>query len=570
MRLLLLLVSLFASACSVIEGEYLSTGEFCDPTGPERCKAGFCLALDESTGVCSQACLRHGDCPRPLICEPEEGGDTAICRPGFLCRADTECPAGHRCDPPSGSCFIPVSRGLCSSCDADPQCPEGGRCLEAKATGERFCTEPCSGAGTCPRGYTCNEGQCLPESGTCEEGRPLCAPCRGDAACGDGNDLCIENLQSGERFCGRSCNVNCKDGVDKETKKPCVSECPESFKCSDLSGAGAGQCVPHTDTCEGFCEGGSPERDRLSCGLGRTCDPGLSRCVPAADGRVCAPCTDDSSCNPQGSTEPSRCVVDKDTGSRFCVTSCQSEGDCRSRMGPGFSCVNVEGTRLCVPDGGCGNGEGRLGDDCGPAGAASCLGGVCLNFGPVGICSGRCGIDADCGAGYRCCGLDWDEGREEHSWDCEAAIGNAGAICVPSGGGFGEVCGEGRAPCADGYCLDLDTSRICTRLCGENDPCPASFRCRGAQIPGPDGMPSETVPICFPEGGGGPGADCTFGPAACAESAGMQLCLRKQSGNVCTQACSHERDCPKGWGCGLTTLVDDRELMVCLPPQLTE
>lgn len=569
MRLFLSLWLLsLATACSVIEGPALSTGDFCDPRTPNRCRPGFCLPLDGSTGVCTESCRQHGDCPKPLVCQPDEGGDTALCRPGFLCSTDTECPTGHRCDGSTGSCFIPVSRRLCSACQADPQCPAGGRCVEAKATGERFCSQPCSEAGGCPRGFVCDEGQCLPESGSCEGGRPLCAPCRGDAVCGDGNDICIENLKSGARFCGRSCNIDCKreptTGEWKNGGQPCVSECPGNFSCSDLSGEGTGpfQCVPHADTCEGFCEGGSREKDRLWCGLGRTCDETQGRCVPALDGRVCASCSDDSACEATATGTRGRCVVDKESGSRFCVSSCESEEGCRALMGPGFSCVNVEGSKLCLPDGGCGNGEGRLGDDCGDGGAGSCVGGICLRFGPEGICSGRCAADADCGPGYRCCGL--EKTGDGHFWDCDLASGNEGAVCVPTGGGFGEACGDGRTPCADGYCLDLDASQVCTRTCGVDDPCPASFDCRRAHLTDGDGNPSGTLPICFPDGGGGPGADCTFGPAACAQ----QLCLRKQSGSICTQPCEGDKDCPKGWGCGPAPLVDGSEQQVCLPPEL--
>lgn len=573
MRFLLLLwaIALFVPGCRVLDGDYLATGEFCSPDGPDRCRPGFCLPLDESTGVCSESCLRHSDCPRPLICEPEHGGERAICKPGFLCGVDSECPSGHRCDAASGSCFIPVSRGPCSACQADPQCPPGGRCLQAKATGERFCTQPCGTDGSCPRGYVCGGGQCIPESGTCEGGRPLCAPCTGDAACGDGNDLCIENLKSRKKFCSRSCNEKCKrngNGEWEDEGQPCVSECPENFECSDLSGVGSGpfQCVPFADTCEGYCEGGSLEKDRLYCGLGRTCDADLSRCVPAADGRVCAPCINDDSCNQGTSDVVSRCAIELETGSRFCVTECESDGACRQQMGPGFSCVDVEGTKLCLPDGGCGNGEGRLGEDCGKEGAASCLGGVCLHYGPVGICSGRCSVDDDCGSGYGCCGLDWDEELGGHTWDCAVRDGNAGAICVPKGGGFGEACGDGRPPCADGYCLDLGMSRVCTRGCGTSGSCPVGFRCVDARITDSDGSTASRVPVCFPEGGGGPGADCTFGPAACAD----QLCITKSSGNVCTQRCEHDRDCPKGWGCGVSELVGGAKHPVCLPPDLKE
>src|SRR5690606_21374604 len=143
-----------------------------------------------------------------------------------------------------GTCFIPVSRSLCAPCNADAQCSSGGACFRSPATGERFCADACSGGDEpCANGFVgdFSTGACLcvPASGTCEGGRPLCAPCSGDSQCGDGNDLCVENFLSRERFCGVSCNPAC-------TGAGCISACPDNFRCTDLSGTGGGpfQCVP--------------------------------------------------------------------------------------------------------------------------------------------------------------------------------------------------------------------------------------------------------------------------------------------------------------------------------------
>lgn len=570
---LALLFPLLLVACVVSPGTALAPGEICDPSAPGDCASGLCLPLGDGTGICTDHCRTDAGCPAGLTCQAEPDGATALCRPGMRCTADRECPSGHRCDAASGTCFIAVRRGICSACSADPQCP-GGACIEAAGTGERFCSVPCAASSECPAGYECrsvshdghSSGWCVPGAETCDAARPLCAPCGGDADCGDGNDLCLENFLSGERFCGASCNPDCvRDATghwnDRKTGGACTSACPDQFYCADLSADGSGpfQCVPNAGTCEGWCDTGVT--DELSCGLGRTCEPDEHACEPARDGRPCAPCDDDDACNPARAAVLSRCVANG-ADETFCAPSCSDDADCMALAGLGFSCVDVADARVCIPDGGsCGGGEGRLGDPCGD-GAGSCIGGVCLRFGVEGLCSGRCDADADCGdARWRCCALVGT--GEGTSWDCDAAPAEAGSVCVPAGGTFGEACGNGGPPCRDGHCLDLGTSSLCTAACATDADCPASFRCRSARLIDEDGSSSASVDLCFPVGGGGVGADCTFGPAACSDG----LCLKKASGNVCTSPCTGG-DCPDGWSCGAASTVDGQSVRACLPPSV--
>ena len=70
--------------------------------------------------------------------------------------------------------------------------------------------------------------------------------------------------------------------------------------------------------------------------------------------------------------------------------------------------------------------------------------------------------------------------------------------------------------------------------------------------------------VCFPDGGGETGSDCGFGPAACQSG----LCIKKLSGNVCTQTCDDATPCPETWGCVEQETLDGQTLMVCLPPEL--
>ncbi len=563
-RVLLLLVLPLLIACEVRGARTLEPGEICEPGGAERCSgpAASCLPLDDDTGICTHACVVDSECPAGLTCQLEPGGATARCAPGFRCDANADCPAGHRCDVDAGICFVSVVRDLCSPCDTDAQCPAGGKCAEARGTGERFCTRPCV-EGACFEGYACREvggsQQCVPERGSCEGGRPLCAPCTGDSQCGDGNDLCVENfLRPGERFCGVSCNPACDDGS-------CQSACPDSFRCADLSGVGEGpfQCVPVTETCTGWCDGDE------ACGAGETCARDDHLCVPATDGRVCAPCADDDDCRATGS----RCIEGED-GDAFCAPPCGVGDACPL----GLVCSPLgEDETVCAPAiGTCSGGAGRLGEACGEQGAAGCLSGVCLQAGATNLCSGRCALDADCAdANFGCCAV-VEAGDGTKSWDCSLEPGDfteLGGVCAPRGGLFGDACDPGRPPCQDGYCLDLGASRLCTATCNATRDCdiaagPAMagrFVCSPAGVVGGDGAPGESVRICFPAGGGATGSDCTFGAAACKDS----LCIKKASGNVCTEECVDDVDCPTGWSCDETTTVDGLRLTLCLPPSVS-
>jgi hypothetical protein len=141
---------------------------------------------------------------------------------------------------------------------------------------------------------------------------------------------------------------------------------------------------------------------------------------------------------------------------------------------------------------------------------------------------------------------------------------NGSGVCAPLGGLFGDDCSPGRAPCQSGTCLDLGTARVCTLTCPSNS-CPDGFACRTADLPGPSGaMDGGTVPVCFPNGGGLAGASCEFGPAACSTG----LCIRKDSGSICTMNCATEADCPQGWSCDVQLAVTNQSVQACIPPYL--
>lgn len=587
-----------ALACGSTTVRRLQTGESCNPAvpGPDQCIGNVCLSFDNKSGYCTATCIEAAGCLPGFTCHETPAG--SVCARKLGCTRDTDCPSGHVCDTATRLCYIAVVRGLCSPCTSSKQCPQGGGCFTVPGTGERFCTTDCAGA-PCPQGFACREvsldgatvKQCVPASGTCNYGRSLCGPCQGDDECGGFVDLCVRNLVSGEQFCAVACSLGslkpCTDGsgcLSSETcsarsdyvggenrcfLKPELVRCAANFTCADLSGTGTGpfQCVPNGNTCVGYCDSADERVQTLQCGLGRMCDVSARRCLAATDGRECAPCRDNDDCRKVGHPD-NQCLVNACAGcpyqgETFCAEPCPATGgdsECFNRFGPGFTCVAVGTQSFCVPRRGtCVTGLGRLGDSCAKDGAGDCVTGLCLDYGSTAICSGLCFRDADCGdTRYLCCGL---SGK---LYDCSPAARNpandgpaAGTgVCAPIGGQFGDDCAPGRPPCQSGTCLDIGTARLCTDLCAAGT-CPGSFVCRQAQpLSGGD-----AVQVCFPGGGGQVGSDCTFGPAACAD----RLCIKKESGAVCTRTCAGQADCPDSWRCDTAKTVDGRELTVCLP-----
>lgn len=584
---------LLGAGCGPTGPQPLPFGSFCTP-GEEAtpCASGLCVSLDSASGFCTDVCVDDTSCPENFACAGA-GRYGRICQRLTGCSKEEDCPAGHVCNAETGHCYVRVSRALCSPCEDGLQCPTGGACFEAIGSGERFCTVACGAGDACPMGYDCREipagpegallKQCVPSSDTCTHGRALCTACKGDSECGGPYDLCVRNVVSGEQFCGRDCNpaknVCPTPGCDPLTLNAAENpECPGGFSCTNIGRGddpdvnGPYQCVPNSNTCVDYCDG-ADEAGQLSwCGLGQVCVD--NTCVPAVDGRMCAPCTDTDDCRVGGFAE-NRCIVNDCPdcpfrGEAFCSTPCADDAACVRSFGVGFVCRPVDdragGQRsYCMPQRGtCRSGLGRLGDDCTVAGAEGCVAGVCLAAGVTSFCSTPCTSDAQCGdLQYRCCevtaagGYDCSDARR----DGDGPTSGAG-VCAPLGGLFGDDCSPGRAPCQSGTCLDLGTARLCSVTCAGGAACPDGFSCRRARREA-DGL---DVDVCFPSGGGTPGADCSFGPAACESG----LCIRKDSGPMCTRACSGDGDCPDSWLCTLMQTVNEQSVQACLPPELQE
>jgi hypothetical protein len=549
-------------------------GADCARDRDAACSSGQCLALDSSTAYCTQSCQSGTDCPQGFLCAQAASVSGKVCQSvgaGGVCGVDDDCPAGLKCDAAAARCYIPVSRGSCGPCTSDKQCGAGGSCHAELPGSERFCAPACGSGGACAAGYKClsaDGGQrCLPVSsagtaGSCRGGRPLCAPCAGDLECGKPGDLCVRNLQSQETFCAVACAQ--------------TSDCPHGFSCSDLSGKGLGpsQCVPDSATCSGYCDSTDPATVQRECGLGSVCDLPNRACKRATDGSLCAACANDDDCTK--ASPSSRCVVNRTPGSpnlgeQFCGSDCSLNGctgaGCQPdprKCGSQFACTGIGPGGVwpyqCVPiRGSCRSGFGRLGDSCDKSGAGDCVSAICAQLGTERRCSAACSSDASCGdARWRCCAA---VGADKYDCTKGPAAGASG-VCAPVGGSFGDDCAAGSPPCQEGLCLDLGTAQLCTRGCDSAHPCAAGFSCQPGTLKQADGTLGTAVNVCFPDGGGGVGSACAFGPAACK----THLCLKKDSGNVCTLRCTTNTECPASWTCAEEAMPDGTKATVCLPP----
>ena len=589
LRVLTVLAALTLAACGDSSTKKtIPIGEACTPGDTTLvCATNLCLALDNQSGFCTITC--NDDCPEGFFCQGA-GRYGRVCKRLGGCKEEVDCPSGHTCNTETGNCFIKVNRGLCSPCQDVSQCPAGGSCFTALASGEQFCTTACGAGDTCPTDFECQTipagpngaelKQCVPTKQTCNVGKPICAACSGDDECGGPFDLCVRNVVSKETFCSRDCNPRkniCPPGAacDPETLDSAANpDCPTGFSCTNIGKSddptvkGPHQCVPNSNTCAGYCSSTTDTSQLSQCGLGKVCQNNV--CQPAIDGRECSPCTNNDDCRVGGFSE-NRCLVNncpdcEFKGEAFCATPCADDNACVRSFGAGFICKPVMDPSgvmrsYCMPQRGtCKTGLGPLGADCAANGAKDCVSGVCLQAGLASFCSAPCTADAQCGdSRYRCCE------SSASGYDCSPSKRTAtgpvsgSGVCAPQGGLFGDDCAPGRSPCQSGTCLDLGTARVCSVTCGSGS-CPENFACRKAQIPD---SPTQ-VDVCFPNGGGKSGASCSFGPAACDSG----LCIRKDSGPICTQGCGTDADCPAGWLCDVLLSVTNQSVQACLPPAL--
>lgn len=237
----------------------------------------------------------------------------------------------------------------------------------------------CSEPSDCADGFTCSEGQCVPEEPTtgcdpacegdtpfCDEARDTCVACLDDDHCGEGfaceAGACVERAScETSAECGEDAPV-CAGGV-------CVTcsateGCGEGLVC-DTSVSG-GQCVTCTEnagcgaglTCDTSVEGGQCVTcsETVACGGGRICDleiPGGAcivcstddhcsgdlLCDTGVEGGACVTCIDDESCGGD-------LLCDTSVRGNRCV-ECIEDAHCG------------DAAPVCLGDGTCGTAEGR-------------------------------------------------------------------------------------------------------------------------------------------------------------------------------------------------------------------
>ena len=160
---------------------------------------------------------------------------------------------------------VPEREGLCAACEDDSNCPyPGDRCIAI--SGQKVCGRDCSFDGTCPVGFSCENGftitgdqvpaQCHPVSGTC-----ACTPAN------VGQVVPCERMNSFGRCMGvRTC---------EQTKySDCMAPIPMAEVCNGAD-----------DDCNGQVDDGLPV---ISCGKGE-CMRTVATCLDGGFNQVCTP-----------------------------------------------------------------------------------------------------------------------------------------------------------------------------------------------------------------------------------------------------------------------------------------
>ena len=185
-------------SCETDPGSFLCPCELNDD-----CESGFCVPSGEGDGlsVCTVFCVE--ECPNAWDCKYFEspGGD-----PVYIC--------------------LPDINNLCAPCLNDANCGDiEDKCITIG--GGTFCGQSC---GECPPDFSCDGGQCVPDSGSC-----ICGPetdYDGDPEnCGSCGKVC--EFPNATALCqGGECALGeCLDGfynLDGEPENGCEYKCDKA------------------------------------------------------------------------------------------------------------------------------------------------------------------------------------------------------------------------------------------------------------------------------------------------------------------------------------------------------
>jgi MYXO-CTERM domain-containing protein len=367
----------------------------CDPPpAPEcefdtDCPARYaCIDMLCIGSLCAE-CTDHYDC----------GGSDDYCVTGFTdgldycgvrCIISSDCPFGfhcigvggtqRQCVPTDNDCATPPEQ----ECWTDDDCDEGYYC----ELGYCYPEPECLTSDDCPEGEICVDDECVPDPAP---HLPLCSECTRHSECGYMDDLCLGGFLDGTMRCGVSCDSmggDCGEGLICYELEGLPDQCiPATFDCTTFCTADD-EC-PDGEHCEeGRCSDACDPSDPASCPEGfycdqDTCTTGNCVALPEEPGTA-GPgdhCTEDANC------ESLRCreVIDD----AYCSDRCDFLGD--GECPEGMECQPLEGGAC----GYCACSAGMLGDPCG--GSEDCLTGVC-----AGVCSKTCEDASDCPSGYSC------------------------------------------------------------------------------------------------------------------------------------------------------------------------
>jgi hypothetical protein len=563
-----------------------ATGAAC--TAADQCVAHVC----DADGVCGNA-IGSGACTTAnaaSVCASSRCSATAgVClsADASSCWVDADCASGQYCDRSSTSCvsqlpagtMLPVDGlhdGACTTAAAAALCASGacnaqtktcaagtgGACTDASQCSDNVCgtNGQCgypAGAGTCTAGTAatvCQSGACGAQSGRCIPADT--GGCASDGDCASGQFCnaqtlhCTSTLAPGAALPADGSHAACPDGRNAACASGLCNV--TTLTCGAATG---GACTAGSGCADGVCgrngacgladgEAGCTSATAALCQSGVCASSGVcgsSGCAADSDCPSSAYC--DASvglCKAKlsaGQAIPSdgvhAGVCTAAAGAAVCTTGACNATSNTCALGMGATCTagGQCATGTCGSNGMCGLADGQSG--CTSATAALCQSGICSATGdrcvPTG--SGRCAVDADCGAGLYC---------DAATLTCVAKL--AAGVAIPDDALHTGGClpGTAQAVCASGLC-DAQTN-TCAGAVGAA--CTSAAECTG-NLCGSNGM-------CGAVDGQGP----------CMTTTAVDVC---QSG-VCNAAaglcqpagdghCVRDADCAAGMYCSATSFI---------------